>query len=31
MIMESAMGGELYQYLKLHEKFNEKIARHIIL
>tara|TARA_B110000285_G_C15065104_1_gene584667 strand:+ start:722 stop:934 length:213 start_codon:yes stop_codon:yes gene_type:complete len=29
--MESAMGGELYQYLKQHDKFNEKIARHIIL
>lgn len=31
MVMEAAMGGELYHYLKKHERMEETIAREIIL
>lgn len=31
MIMEAAMGGELFHYLKKVERMTEKIARHITL
>jgi len=31
MIMEAAMGGELYHYLKKHEVMPENIAREVIL
>lgn len=31
MIMEAAMGGELYQYLQKHESMSETNAREIIL
>jgi hypothetical protein len=31
MVMEAAMGGELYHYLKKYEKMEETIARAILL
>jgi len=31
MVTEAAMGGELYHYLKKHERMDESIARNIIL
>lgn len=31
MIMESAMGGELKDYIRMVDTVSEKVARHIIL